>query len=220
MAAREGASSARRRRDRQLRASRGIVTFREQWPWIWRRPPPQRSTTEGRSGGGAQGGGVVREAQRHKWSERACGQLIRWMSLRSRRLSQLRAWLLVFLSWNAPPLGGGAVGVDGATVRFLLVQSLLERQQQEAAERTREEERKNVEKEKAKAAEKEAKMLELNEKVRHDMPLSGWHGGVGSGATSLHSPLRQSSGKSRKKNDASPRAVRLWSKGNFASFGT
>ena len=35
---------------------------------------------------------------------------------------------------NAPSLGGGADGVDGATVRFLLAQSLLERQKQQAAQ--------------------------------------------------------------------------------------
>ena len=66
-------------------------------------PPPQRSRSEEKSGGGAEGGGVAREAQRHKWPDRnlrgACGPRIRWMSLRSRRWSQLRVWLLVFLSW-------------------------------------------------------------------------------------------------------------------------
>ena len=69
MAAREGASSARRRRDRQLRAwHRHVRTTGGHGAGDG--PPPQRSRSEEKSGGGAVGGGVAREAQRHKWPER------------------------------------------------------------------------------------------------------------------------------------------------------
>ena len=77
-------------------------------------PPPQRSKTEGKSGGGAEGGGVAREAQRHNWLERNSAQP-----------PQVAATFVAagVPLLNLPSLGGGADGVDGATVRVLTAAS-------------------------------------------------------------------------------------------------
>ena len=92
MAALEGASSARRRRDRQFLArhchvQRVVVMELATALHHSAQKPKERVVEELR-------GGVAREAQRHMWQlfRGACGPRIRWMSLRSRRWSQQRAW--------------------------------------------------------------------------------------------------------------------------------
>ena len=91
MAAREGASSARRRRDRQLRAwhrhVRTTVAMELATALHHSAQGPKKRVAE-----------EPREEELLVKLIATSGQRIRCMSLRSRRWSQLRVWLLVLLS--------------------------------------------------------------------------------------------------------------------------
>ena len=200
MAAREGASSARRRRDRQLRAWHRHVqrtvamelatalhhSFQRPKERVVEEPREEELAEQHNATSGQNATPPWGVRSPHPLDVSAQPPLV--------AATCVAAGVPVL---NAPSLGGGADGVDGATVRFLLVQSQLERQKQEAAEKRREEERKKVELEKAKAAEKEEEaMLRPNRRVQHDH--AAWRRWIGLPPTAASSSSRPEGGKRRK----------------------